>query len=312
MFRRSLCARSPLRRTFFPMFAKLLAVWLVWGMTVGTSAAGDPSAKIRVGISAGLYNNVPETLFKTTFPPVEWLIQDQTGLAGRLLLGGDSSQLAEQLARGQFEIGVFTGMEFAWARQKNTKLQPLVIAVNEQKYLRVHVLVRQDCAAGRLADLKDMPLGMPRCCLEHCELFLKRQGSLCATDTAAAFSQLSRSSDADDALDDLVDGKTQAAVVDGAGLESYQRRKPGRFARLKELHKPESFPVPIVAYVEGKLDDASLRAFREGIVKAQQTAKGRQVLMLWKMTGFEPVPDDYPQLLDEVAKTYTPPAPSKK
>ena len=67
------------------------------------------------------------------------------------------------------------------------------------------------------------------------------------------------------------------------------------------------FPAPIVAYQEGGLDDAAVRAFRDGFMKTQQSARGRMVLMLWKLTGFESVPDDYPQLLDKVAKTYTPP-----
>lgn len=304
MFRRSCCANG--------MVTHFLLTALIAGTAVaGTAMAGDPPARLRVGISESLYRDVPETLFKTTFSPVESLIQEQTGLAGQLALGGASEQLLERLVSGQVELAVLSGMEFAWARQKNTKLQPLVIAVNQQKYLRVHVLVRHDGAATRLADLKDMPVALPRASLPHCELFLKRQGSLCGTESAPAFSQLCRPSNAEDALDDVVEGKAQAAVIDGAGLECYQRRKPGRFARLKELHKPESFPVPIVAYVEGKLDDARLRAFREGIVKAQQTAKGRQVLMLWKLTAFEPVPDDYGQLLDEVAKTYTPPSPKK-
>jgi hypothetical protein len=198
-------------------------------------------------------------------------------------------------------------MEFAWARQKNTKLQPLVIAVNEEKYLSVHVLARRDCTAALLADLKDMPVALPRGS-QNCELFWKRQAGLhgfALTDPLAA---LQRPADVEDALDDVVEGKAEVAVVDGAGMECYQRRKPGRFARLKELHKPESFPVPIVAYVEGQIDDATLRTFKEGIVRAQRTAKGQRVLMLWKLTSFDPVPDDYPRLLDEVAQKYAPTA----
>src|SRR5262249_49082593 len=154
----------------------------------------------------------------------------------------EGGQLAEQLARGQTELAVFTGVEFAWARQKNTKLHALVIAVNQNRCLRVHVMVRQDCAAARLADFKEMPISVPRCSLEHCELFVRRQASLCGGDGAAAFSQLCRPADVEDALDDVVDGKSQAAVVDGAALDCYQKRKPGRFGRLKELHKPELFP----------------------------------------------------------------------
>jgi ABC-type phosphate/phosphonate transport system substrate-binding protein len=286
------------------MFAMSLAACAAQGSVT----AADPPAKMRVGISAGLYQHVPETLFKTTFSPVESLIQEQTGLAGELILGGESGQLAEQLGRGQVEFAVFTGAEFAWARQKNTKLQPLVIAVNQDRSLRVHVLVRQDCTATRLADLKDMPLALPRCTLDHCELFLNQQQALCGSSNAP-FPKLCRPGAVEDALDEVVDGKMQAAVVDGAAVDSYQHRKPGRFARLKDLHKPVLFPAPVVAYQEGAIDDTALRAFRGGLLKAQQSAKGRMVLTLWKLTRFEKVPDDYPQLLDEVAKTYAAPPP---
>jgi ABC-type phosphate/phosphonate transport system substrate-binding protein len=293
------------------MSVAILTPFLAWAALGRNAAAEDPPAKLRVGISNSLYRHVSERLFKTTFSSVESLIQEQTGLAGQLLLGGASDQLLQRLVDGQVELAVMSGMEFAWARAKNDKLRPLVIAVNQQKYLRVHILVRQDCPATRLTDLKDRPVALPRASLPHCELFLKRQGSLCGTEMAPAFSQLCRPADAEDALDDVVEGKAQAAVIDGAVLDCYRRRKPGRYAQLKELDKPESFPVPIVAYVDGQLNDADLRAFRDGIVKAQQTAKGRQVLMLWKLTGFEPVPDDYAQLLDNVAKTYTPPTSNK-
>jgi hypothetical protein len=110
----------------------------------------------------------------------------------------------------------------------------------------------------------------------------------------------------EDALDAVVDGACQAAVVDGAAMDCYQHRKPGRFGNLKEIGSPETFPVPIVAYVDGKLDDATLCTVREGICRAQQTAKGQRVLMLWKLTGFETVPDDYPALLDDIAESYSP------
>src|SRR5262249_20800450 len=155
------------------------------------------------------------------------------------------------------------------------------------KSLRVRVLVRQDCTATRLADLKDMPLALPRCALDHCELFLNQQQALCGSN--APFPKLCRPGAVEHALDEVVDGKVQAAVVDGAAADSYQQRRPGRFARLKDLHKPVMFPAPVVAYQEGGLDDAALRAFRGGLLKAKESAKGRMVLTLWKITGFEKV-----------------------
>ena len=106
----------------------------------------------------------------------------------------------------------------------------------------------------------------------------------------------------------MVDGTVQAAVVDGVGLEAYKRRKPGRFAKLKELLKSELFPDTVVAYHRGALDDATLERFRSGLMRADKTATGRLLLMLWTLTAFEAVPPDYEQMLGDIAKAY--PAPS--
>ena len=45
------------------------------------------------------------------------------------------------------------------------------------------------------------------------------------------------------------------------------------------------------------------------MITAQQTALGRQLLTLWRMSGFEPIPKDYDQILAEIVKAYPPPAP---
>lgn len=276
----------------------LTAWWLA-----GAARAADPPDTLQIGLSASLFKDVPEVLVRTTLPVAESLIAVQTGLPGKFVPVRDAEQLAEQLAGGKLQLGVFCGVEFAWARQKHAQLRPLTIAVNQQNHLQVHILVRHDCQATKLADLADKPLALPRSSHVQCQLVLQRQ--VCCG--ANALAKLKRPATAEDALDDVVDAVVQATVVDGEALESYQRRKPGRFVKLRELHKPETFPAPIVAYQPGILTDTALRTFHDGMARAHESARGRQALQLWKLSRFETVPADYEQLLADTLKTYPPP-----
>ena len=50
-----------------------------------------------------------------------------------------------------------------------------------------------------------------------------------------------------------------------------------------------------------------MRRFRDGMGHANSTALGRQLLALWTMTGFEPIPPGYQQRLDNIVRAYPPP-----
>ena len=125
------------------------------------------------------------------------------------------------------------------------------------------------------------------------------------------FARITTPASVEDALDDVVDGQAQATLVDGVSLDCYKRRKPGRFARLKEIRKAGPFPAAVVAYHAGAVDDAILRRVQSGLMDANKSAFGRQLLTLWKITGFEPVPSGFEQNLQEVAKAYPPPREAK-
>lgn len=264
----------------------------------GVTSAGEP-ARLHVGLSGTLFHEVPEPLVRLTLPPAEALITDQTQRAGKLVLVIDPEQLADQLAEGKLHLAVFTGVEFAWARRKNSQLRPLAIAANQDDRVRVHVLVRQDNRATNLGDLADRPLALPRAGRAHCRLLLERHG--------VSPGQCRRSASAEDALDDVIDGVAEAAIIDGDALACYQRRKPGRFAKLRELNEPTVFPAPIIAYQAGTFDDAVVRHLQQSLIKAHESARGKRTLELWKLTHYGSVPADYEQLLAATLKTYPPP-----
>ena len=100
----------------------------------------------------------------------------------------------------------------------------------------------------------------------------------------------------------------KAALVEEVPLECYQRRKPGRFKHLKVMARSEVFPASVIAYRAGRLDKALLRSFREGMLDAETTPIGRQLLTLWQLTGFAPVPADYQATLNDIIKHYPGPA----
>ncbi len=271
--------------------------------TAGARVKAGADNTLRIGLVGSLFRDAPESMVRAVMQPFATVMEAQTGRTGELVNGGDALHLGGMLANGKADLGVFHGIEFAWAQQKYPELQPLVVAVNRQSHLYAVVLVRCDSKAERLADLKGRSLAVPRFTREHCYVFLERHcGRL-----ADFFGKITRPANIERALDDLVDGKVEAVVADGVGLASYQKRKPARFDRLRALKKSEVFPATVIAYRKGAFDPATIQRFREGLLGVGGTAIGRQLLTLWQITAFEAVPDDYRQTVAEIVKAYPPP-----
>src|SRR4029079_10371007 len=157
-----------------------------------------------------------------------------------------------------------------------------------QHSVTAYVLVRKDCEATSFGDLKGKDFSLPKRTKEHCRLFVERtclDGGQCGSKTY--FNQVVSSASVEAALDDLCRGKLHAVVVDSIGLEFYKDLKPGCFSRLKVLTQSDPFPQPVVAYREGVLSDATLAKFRDGMLRAHRIERGRDMMKLWKINGFE-------------------------
>src|SRR5262249_51946596 len=126
------------------------------------------------------------------------------------------------------------------------------------------------------------------------------------------FGKVDPAEDAGTALDDVVDGTVQATVTDRAALDSFKRRKPGRFRQLKEVAKSPPFPPGVVAYYEASLARTTLERFRKGMLHANRTERGEMMLNLFGLSGFEDIPSDFERVLTKTRKAYPPEAPPKK
>jgi ABC-type phosphate/phosphonate transport system substrate-binding protein len=285
------------------------ACWLLLPAP-GESAA--PGGKvIRVGLVGTLFRNMPEPIMQVAMRPFKSLLEDQTGMTGELVAGGDATNLAKLLKQDKVQFGVFHGVEFAWARQKNPSLRPLIVAVNGRPHVHAVVLVPQDSKAATCADLKGKTVGLPADSREHCRLFFDRRCVAPGCCPEKFFGRVVYPGDVEEALDDVVDGKLDAMVVDGLTLEAFQKLKPGRAARLRTLRRSEAFPAAVVAYHPGSLSDDLLTRFRDGLLGASSSRRGQRLLEMCKITSFKLVPDDYEEMLKAIAKAYPPAPPAK-
>jgi ABC-type phosphate/phosphonate transport system substrate-binding protein len=269
--------------------------------------AQSPLAPIKIGVVNSLFRDVPAGLVQMLTPPLQGMLREQTGLQGDVFIANDFQDLGKQLHDNEVQFGVFHGFEFAWAQQKYPDLKPLVIAVARHRTVKAYLVVRDDASAKTLLDLKGKALSVPRRSREYCLLFLDRELARVGSGQQDFFSGVVHHASMEEALDDVLRDKVQAALVDAVAWDSYEQVKPGCFARLKVLVQSDSFPPGVVAYHEGALDASIVRKLKEGLIGANQTPRGRELMALWKLAAFENVPADLQQSLENVVRTYPPP-----
>lgn len=276
-------------------------------VTIPAPAEEAAPAAVHIGLVKTLFRDVPDLLVPVGLRQMKALIESQTGVPGELVPAGDADQLARQMDDGELQLGVFHGIEFAWIHSKYPKLKPLVIAVDKRPCLRAHLIVRADSKITSGASLEGKVVALPRMSREHCRLFLERRLCPEGREPAAFFGQVTTPFDVEDALDDVVDDKAQASVIDETAFEAYRKSKPGRAAKLKSAVQSEPFPCAVIAYEDGAVADRTLEVFREGLIGAKDNPKAQLQLKMNHITGFEPVPADYSQQLEDIAKAYPPP-----
>jgi ABC-type phosphate/phosphonate transport system substrate-binding protein len=287
----------------------VLLSWALGGLLVVPAAAVNaqpaPVDVLRIGSTGSLGSLDPEKE-KGALETLKDFIKSETGFDNVIDRFPDWREVADKLAQKQLHLGVFAGYEFAWAQEKQPKLKPLAVAVNVYRYPTAHVVTKKDDPATDFAGLRGHSLAVPSASPSFVRLFVERQCQANGKKPEEFFAKITNPENVEDALDDAVDGAVQAVAVDRAALEAFKKRKPARFNRLKEVAKSQPFPPPVVVYFEGVLDKATLQRFRDGLLNASRKEKGQTLLTLFRLTGFEPVPDDVDRVLAETRKAYPP------
>jgi ABC-type phosphate/phosphonate transport system substrate-binding protein len=273
-----------------------------------TAAQGSANSPIRIAVVDSFFRDIPEPMVRPLIEPFRVLMIAQTGMNGDIVLPKDALQLAQDLAENKVQIALFHGFEYAWAKQQHPDIRLLMIALHRQRELQVFLMVRADSPLRSFADLQGKPVALPCFCQEHCWIYMERACQAAGqADPKKFFSRLTTPRDPEVGLDELADGKVEAVIVDNVALESYQKRKPARFDKLKSVDKSAIFPSAVIAYRASTFDEATIKRFQQSLLEGQKTPLGRQLLMLWKLESLETASPDFDESLNKILKAYPPP-----
>jgi ABC-type phosphate/phosphonate transport system substrate-binding protein len=283
------------------------ATWAVCAAEDTTAAKAASEGTVRIGVVKSLFRDLSDASVQFLSRPLKALMESQTGLTAEWQTGADAFALSKQLQDDKVHLAIMYGFEFAWAVQKYPELKPLIITVGQTPIYRAYLVVAKNAKIASCADLKGKALAIPLFSREYCHLFLERRCCEGAKTPRAFYSRVSTPADVVEALNDVLDGSVQAAVVDKAALEEFRRYDADKLAGLRILLESESFPAGVIAYHAGA-DEKMLKRFREGMIAANATLKGRQLLGLCRLAGFAAVPADFDAQLKASAKAYPPPS----
>jgi ABC-type phosphate/phosphonate transport system substrate-binding protein len=268
---------------------------------------GQRVKTLQIGTSGSLIAPDDSGTEKGALDALASLMKDETGFDVKIVRQKGWRELADNMAKGQLQLGIFRGVELAWATDNNPHLQPLVLAGKSSAYSIVSAMTRNDNPAKDFAGLQGQSLSIPAIGDRDLRLFIDRTCRAMSKDPESFFSKITSPHNVEDALDDVVDGVVQATVVDQMMLEAYQRRKPGRFARLKEIARSKPLPPTVLAYDDRTLDEALARRIRDGLLNPADRTKQERTLSLFHWAGFYPVPTGFAEMLAQTRKTYPPP-----
>ncbi len=285
---------------------------LLGAATVVAHGRSEKSDVLHIGLSGPLGSDTDGPREKAAALLLQSFIKGETGVDDEITCQKGWRDLADKLAKGQLHVGVFQGYEFAWAQAQYPSLKPLALALTGPRHLLACVVARRDGAVKQFADLRGQALCLPNTGQRHLRLFVERESQAKGAELNAFFSNINSPPNVEDCLDAVVDGVAQAAVVDHAALEAYKERNPSRFQQLTEVAKSRPLPPVVVAFCDKVLDESTVRRFQTGLVESRNKEKGRMMLTLFRLTGFEAAPNDFEKELAQTREAYPAPAAGMK
>jgi ABC-type phosphate/phosphonate transport system substrate-binding protein len=282
----------------------IFALALIVGLNPSAGRAGEKEV-YRIGIAKSVTRDVPQDLLSFAGDPLQDLMKIQTGLNGAVTLDHEWSEIARDLNDGELELGVLQGHEFAWAKQKYPDLQVLVCSVERPKPVMAYLLVRYDCKAGSVADLKDGKLVLATTLKDYARLFLaKTQADEMGRST---FRSTATVDTVHEAIQKVIAGENDLTVTDHAAWNYFQKLYPGASKNLKVMAKSEEFPPAVLVYKKGGLDEIALKKLRNGLVTAHETAKGSRMMGMVRIEKFVAVPEGFEETVAACLKAYPTP-----
>lgn len=282
----------------------LIASGIAALLFAGFGQAGEKDV-LRIGIPRSAFRDVPPALLSFAGQPFKDLIKAQTGLKGDVANEADWTSVAKKLDEGKLHLGVFQGHEFAWARQKYPGLEAIVCSVPRPKDVQAFLLVRYDCKAESLGELKGGKLAIAKGLRDHAGLFLEKEKA--REFKGEGFASVEKTSTVHEAIHTVMDGDADVTIVDSSSWSYFQKLYPGPCQNMRVLAQSEVFPAGTIVYKKGTLDSATIKAIRDGLTMAHKNPKGSRMMNLIRIERFDAVSTSYNGLLKACLKCYPKP-----
>jgi ABC-type phosphate/phosphonate transport system substrate-binding protein len=273
--------------------------------TIATAKAAEPgSSELKIGLPGPMFKDVPKAMVNAAATPFQNMIQDKSGLKGSVKVLPDYTSLADEIAAGRIDIGVFHGFEYAWVKDM-PDLVPLVVTVPNCGKVQACLVVHADSKVTDAKDLKGACVLVPKMTKAHCHMYLERlRDKIPAGDCCPA---KSGSLTPHETLIEVANERADAALVDISALLSLQRELPAAFKQLRVLKQSELLPSAVVVYRKGALDAKTIDKIRNGLIDCVNSPMGKLFAMFWQLKGFENVTPEYHAQVANSLKVY--PAP---
>jgi len=266
---------------------------------------------IRIGTTGSVNGEKSNSKEKSSLVTLKTFLKDETGLENEILEERDWRVLTNKLAKGQLQVGVYQGYEFAWAQEQRPDLKPLALAINVHRYPVAYVVSNTANKAKDFNGLQGQTFAIPQDGPRFLRFYVSREAKAGGKTLDTFFAKVTTPERIEPALDDVVDGIVGAVVVERAALEVFKLRKPARFKKLRAVAHSQPFPPPVIAYCGNTLDEDTRERFRSGLLAANKQEKGKQMMELFGLTHFETAPPDFGKVLAATRKAYPPAPPAK-
>jgi ABC-type phosphate/phosphonate transport system substrate-binding protein len=286
-----------------------LVAGVVLSFVVAGPAGGQnpPPTNLKIGFPQALFKDVPTPLIEAAAKPFQSMLHKTAGVNGTMEVVPDYKALAAGLKEGRLDLAVFHGFEYAWVRDM-PELVPIVVTVPNCGKVQACLVVNYESKALTPKDLKGACVAVPKGSKAHCQMYLdwvrEHEGVPAGDCCPIKGTGLS----AEEVLDEVVNGKFDAALVDISALVAYELNKPGCFSCLKVLRKSDPLPPAVVVHRKGALTAQQVAAMRDGLLNCNKTPAGKTFTMFWNLKGFADVSAEYAAALDRCLKAYPPPA----
>jgi ABC-type phosphate/phosphonate transport system substrate-binding protein len=280
---------------------RLFLVAAVLAVFVSVASAQDDKP-VKVALLESVFAGQERDKVVQQIRPFADLVQRDTGTKATFDIAS-YKEMVPAFSRGEIQLVILTGLEYGWVRAKNDQARALVHASIDSGATQTVVVVGQNEKAADLKELGGATVALPERVPYLTEHYIK---SVMGKPIEESF-KVQRADNVDDALENVIDGKVQAAIVTKANIAVFAERKPGRYRRLKVLHQSPEFPPATVMYHTKYADKAALRRFEDALLRSTQNVEGQRVLTLYKLKGFEELPTNFDAKVAAIVKQFPEP-----